>query len=354
MNNRSSAFGNSASAFGNSANDAGNMGGTQQILQPETNTSDSRFTVPAIRCAGCIGKIERGLGQLPGVLAARVNFSAKRVAVRHSRDIDETDIIEELHKLGFEAQRAADNPLALDDVDSKRLLRALAVAGFGMMNIMLLSVSVWSGAGGVTREMFHWLSALIAIPVIAYSGRPFFASAAMALRYRRTNMDVPISIGVLLATALSIYETAFGGHDAYFDGAVMLLFFLLAGRALDAAMRNRARSGIAALLGRMGRGASVLGEDGAASWIAADALQAGMVMLVAAGESLAADGKIISGNSRIDNAMLTGESAPETVAPGDDVRAGTMNLGDPIRVKITAVGDDTTIAEIARLMDEAG
>src|SRR5690606_5745461 len=125
---------------------------------------------------------------------------------------DEDRLVAELRKLGFEAERAADNPLARDDAETRRLLRSLAVAGFGMMNIMLLSVSVWSGADGATRELFHWLSALIAVPVIAYSGRPFFASAAMALRHRRTNMDVPISIGVLLATGLSLYETATGGE----------------------------------------------------------------------------------------------------------------------------------------------
>jgi Cu2+-exporting ATPase len=315
---------------------------------------DSRFTVPGMRCAGCIAKIERGLADVPGVAAARVNFSAKRVAVRHDPGIDDEDLLQALEQLGFEAQPVAENPLAQDDADTRMLLRALAVAGFGMMNIMLLSVSVWSGAGGVTRELFHWLSALIALPVVAYAGRPFFASAAMALRYRRTNMDVPISIGVLLATALSLYETVSGGEHAYFDGAVMLLFFLLAGRALDAAMRGRTRAGIGALLGRMGRSASVLQSDGSTRRIDADKLEPGSVMLVAAGEALAADGVVEQGHSAIDNAMLTGESAPEAVAVGCTVHAGAINLLDPLQVRITAVAQDTAIAEIARLMDEAG
>lgn len=315
---------------------------------------DSRFTVPGMRCAGCIAKIERGLSEMPGVTAARVNFSAKRVAVRHDPQIVDDDLLDALERLGFEAQPVAENPLAQDDADTRMLLRALAVAGFGMMNIMLLSVSVWSGAGGVTRELFHWLSALIALPVVAYAGRPFFASAAMALRYRRTNMDVPISIGVLLATALSLYETVTGGEHAYFDGAVMLLFFLLAGRALDAAMRGRTRAGIGALLGRMGRSASVLQSDGSTRRIDADKLQPGSLMLVAAGEALAADGVVEHGHSAVDNAMLTGESTPEAVAAGTTVHAGAINLLDPLHVRITAVAQDTAIAEIARLMDEAG
>ncbi|WFL76196.1 heavy metal translocating P-type ATPase [Altererythrobacter arenosus] len=316
--------------------------------------ADTRFTVPGMRCAGCIAKIERGLGDLEGVESARVNFSAKRVAVRHDAGLTQDHLVEALEHLGFEAQAVADNPLATDDKESKALLRAVAVAGFGMMNIMLLSVSVWSGAGGVTREMFHWLSALIALPVVAYSGRPFFASAAMALRYRRTNMDVPISIGVILATAMSLYETATGGEHAYFDGAVMLLFFLLAGRALDATMRNRTRAGIGALLSRMGKSAAVLQPDGSTRRVAAEELEPGMVMLVAAGEALAADGVIEIGESRIDNAMLTGESTPEPVVEGREVHAGAVNLANPIHVRVSAVGADTALAEIARLMDEAG
>ncbi len=315
---------------------------------------DTRFTVPGMRCAGCIAKIERGLSGLEGVEAARVNFSAKRVAIRHDTSLDDVTLVDELAKLGFEAQPVLANPLAQDDRETKALLRALAVAGFGMMNIMLLSVSVWSGAGGVTRDLFHWLSALIALPVVAYSGRPFFSSALMALRYRRTNMDVPISIGVLLATALSVYETLIGGEHAYFDGAVMLLFFLLAGRALDATMRGRTRDGIGALLGRMGRSASVIQPDGSTRRIEVENIRPGMMMIVAAGEALAADGVVEQGAGSIDNSMLTGESVPEPVSVGNTVYAGAMNLFDPIHVRVTAVQDDTAIAEIARLMDEAG
>lgn len=315
---------------------------------------DTRFTVPGIRCAGCISKIERGLGEIEGVDAARVNFSAKRVAVRHDPGIDDATLVHALEELGFEAQPVAANPLAQDDAETKKLLRALAVAGFGMMNIMLLSVSVWSGAGGVTREMFHWLSAIIALPVVTYSGRPFFASAIMALRYGRTNMDVPISIGVLLATGMSFYETIIGGEHAYFDGSVMLLFFLLAGRALDSAMRNRTRAGIGALLGRMGKSTAVIQPDGATMRLDADMLEPGMVMLVAAGEALAADGVVLKGRSALDNAMLTGESTPEQVSEGDAIHAGAINLLAPLEVRVTAVAGDTALAEIARLMDEAG
>lgn len=316
--------------------------------------ADTRLTVPGMRCAGCIAKIERGLRNVKGVDAARVNLSAKRVTVKHDRALDAEALIAVLEKLGFEAQSAENNSYDKSDIESRILLRSVAVAGFGMMNIMLLSVSVWSGAGAVTRDLFHWLSALIAIPVVAYAGRPFFASAASALRHRRTNMDVPISIGVLLAMGLSAYETMTGGEHAYFDSAVMLLFFLLVGRALDSTMRGKTRAGIGSLLSRMGKSARVVAADGATYSVAAKDLDAGMVMLVAAGEALAADGVIEDGRSTIDNSMLTGESIPQAVSMGDLVYAGAINLGDPIRVRVTAASSDTVIAEIAKLMDEAG
>nr|WP_268934275.1 heavy metal translocating P-type ATPase [Sphingorhabdus soli] len=315
---------------------------------------DSRFIVPGMRCAGCIGKIERGLLAVDGVVSARVNFSAKRVAVRHRPDIDDRDLVNALERIGFEAQALADAPFGEDRNETRSLLKALAVAGFGMMNIMLLSVGVWSGADGATREIFHWLSAMIAIPVVAYAGRPFFISAAKVLRQRHTNMDVPISIGVLLATGLSLYETATGGAHAYFDGAVMLLFFLLAGRVLDAMMRDRARQGIGALMKHTALQALVVGPAGDTQWVAAAALEPGQVMIVAAGENLAADGVIVKGSSAFDNAMLTGESEPQARGEGDTVLAGTTNVGAPVSVRVTAAGGDTTIADLARLMDDVG
>lgn len=330
------------------------MNAPAPALAPARPLAATRFTVPGMKCAGCIAKLERELPKTPGILAARANFSAKRVAIEHDPALDEAALEEALRALGFEAQRVADNPLGHDAAEKKQLTRALGVAGFGMMNVMLLSVSIWSGADGATKHLFHWLSALIALPVIAYAGRPFFQSAWMALSHKRTNMDVPISIGVTLATLLSIYETATGGDHAYFESAVMLLFFLLAGRALDAEMRTRTRAGIGALLGRMGKSASVIRADGTTRRVPAEALEPGMLVLVAAGEALAADGVVEDGASTLDNAMLTGESLPEPVAAGSLVHAGAINLGAPVKVRLTRVAEDTALAEIARLMDEAG
>jgi len=311
------------------------------------------LSVPGMHCASCMGKVERGLAALPGVARARVNLSARTVSVAHSPGLDTPDLVAALSGIGFKAQPRRDE-LAPRYAAVRPLLAPLAVAFFAAMNVMTLSVSVWAGADGATRSLFHWLSALIGVPAIAYAGQPFFRSAWSALSKGRTNMDVPISIGVVIATCLSLYETASGGRDAWFDGALMLLTFLLAGRVLDAMMRDRARTGVDALLRQAATGALVVGDDGTPRWHKTQDLAPAMLMRVAAGERLAADGEIVAGASRFDQALLTGEAAPVVRRTGDTVLAGTLNLDSPVDVRVSQVGRDTTLAEIARLMEAAG
>jgi len=314
--------------------------------------SGADLVVDGMRCAGCMAKVEAGLGALPGVRAARVNFTARRVHIDHDASVDEEALIAALKAIGFEAHAfAAAEPVARE---SRGLAKALAVAGFASMNVMLLSVSVWTGADGATRNLFHWLSALIALPAIAYAGRPFFRSAWRALRHRRTNMDVPISIGVLLTAAMSLYETATGGPHAYFDGAVMLLTFLLAGRLLDTVMRERAQDSVAALLRRLPEDVRVLEADGAVRALRLAEVRPDMRLLVAAGDRVPVDGLVEQGSSSIDRSLVTGESVPESVEAGGSVLAGTLNLSGPLVIRATAAVEDTVIADIARLMESAG
>ena len=325
-------------------------------IAPTTGLTPAESTVlvvPGMHCAGCMAKVERALGAVPGVVAARVNLTARQVRVEHDPAVTMPALMDALGNVGFASQPRGEE-LAPPPSAVKPLLAPLAVAGFACMNVMLLSVSIWSGADGSTKVLFHWLSALIGVPAILYAGMPFFTSAWSALSKRTTNMDVPISIGVTLATALSLYETATHGKDAWFDGTLMLLLFLLAGRALDAAMRDRARAGVDALLRQAAPGAMVVARDGGLEWLPATDLVPGLVMRVAAGERLAADGELIAGASRFDQSLLTGESAPVTAGVGDPVLAGTLNIDAPVDVRVTAAGQGTTLAEIARLMEASG
>ncbi|MDP3523144.1 MAG: copper-translocating P-type ATPase, partial [Hoeflea sp.] len=235
----------------------------------------------------------------------------------------------------------------------RELLKALAVAGFASMNVMLLSVSVWSGAEAATRDLFHWISALIAAPALIYSGRVFFVSAWSALRHGHANMDVPISLGVGLAYAISLHETITHGPHAYFDASVTLLFFLLAGRTLDHMMREKARSAVRNLVRLSPRGAMVIREDGAREYLALDEIEPGMRLAIAPGDRIPVDGRIVSGRSDMDFAVVNGESAPQLVEAGSLTPAGTLNLTGALVLEVTRKAKDSFLAEMVAMMEAA-
>ncbi len=312
--------------------------------------------VPDIHCAGCIARIERSLMQVGGVTAARVALSSKRLAVEwQNGKVNPDAITRKVRDLGYSVQPFDRGQLSdtKNQEHGKTLLRAIAVAGFAAGNIMLLSVSVWSGAQDTTRDLFHWISALIAIPAVAYAGRPFFSSALGALKARSLNMDVPISLAVLLATGMSLFETFSRGSNIYFDAAVTLLLFLLVGRYLDHMTRTRAHSVAGNLLALNATGATMVENDGTRRVMALEAITRGMKIAVAPGEKVPVDGVILSGRSDFDRSLVTGESLPETLSAGNRVHAGTLNISGPVTIEVEAVGEDTLLSEIVRLMEDA-
>jgi Cu2+-exporting ATPase len=308
------------------------------------------LSVPAIHCAACIGTIERDLGRLPGVEHVRVNLSAKRASVRWRGE--GPPLVETLASLGYDAHLFEPED-ASSDPELARLIRAFAVAGFCAMNIMLLSVSVWSGADAETRHIFHWLSAFLAVPALFYSGQVFLRSAWGALRHGRTNMDVPISIGVCLAFGLSLYDTIHNGPHAYFDAATTLLFFLLAGRALDHVMREKARTAVRGLARLSPRGATVVQTDGTRRYLPVGEIEPGMKVLLAAGDRVPVDGRVVEGISEVDCSIVTGESALQRTEAGTELRAGTLNLAGPLTVLATARAESSFLTEMVRLMEAA-
>jgi Cu2+-exporting ATPase len=310
------------------------------------------LSVPGVHCAACIAAVERTLRKLPGIEAARVNLSMKRVAVTwRTADGTPPDVIGALRGIGYEAHLFAIERDARDP-ELARLVKALALAGFCAMNIMMLSVSVWAGADASSRKAFHLISALLALPALLYSGRIFYASAWSALRHGRTNMDVPISIGVSLAFALSLYDTLHNAPHAYFDAATSLLFFLLIGRTLDHTMRERARSAVAGLARLAPAGATII-RDGRPLYVPVSEIEPGAAVLVAAGERIPVDGVVDQGTSELDCSLVSGESAPRKAAAGDAVPAGVMNLTGPLTVRATARAEDSFLAEMVRMMEAA-
>ncbi|NOU04921.1 MAG: cadmium-translocating P-type ATPase [Hyphomicrobiaceae bacterium] len=311
-----------------------------------------------MHCGACMRKVENALSALPGVTAARANLSSKRVSVVALDGKRNAEVyIETLSGLGFTASLLPDSAAQQTSRTSFDIWKRVGVAGFAAANIMLLSVSVWSGHSGEmphsVQGLFHWLSALIALPTVAYAGRPFFVSAREAIRNGRLNMDVPISVGVLLATGMSLFQTMRGSEQVYFDAAVTLLFFLLIGRALDQFVRTRAAGAAENLLGIRAPAASVLLPDGSIERIATSEILPGMRLIVAAGERVPVDGRVYKAKSDIDESLLTGESLPRTVATGDTIFCGTLNLTSPIEIEATTVAENTLLAEIAQLMTTA-
>src|SRR6476660_7529360 len=317
------------------------------------------LAVEGVSCAGCMSKIERGLSAIPDVTLARVNLTDRRVALEWKQGaLDPTRFIDRLAELGYKAYPfETASAEALEAEQSRFLLRCLGVAAFATMNVMMLSIPVWSGNGSdmipEQRDFFHWLSALIALPAAAYAGQPFFRSAFRVLRTGNVNMDVPISIGVILALGMSVVETVNHADHTYFDAAIMLLTFLLVGRYLDQSMRRRTRAvagNLAAL--KAETATKCVGAD-EISEVPVAAIEPGDIVLLRPGERCAVDGTVIEGRSEIDQSLITGETLHVTAEHGTAVYAGSLNVSGTLRVRVSAASQGTLLSEIARLLDNA-
>lgn len=316
--------------------------------------------VTGARCAGCISKIEREMMRLPGVESARLNLSTGRLTLGLANAaVDPGVVIGTLGGLGYPAT-PFDPQAAVQqrDREGRQLILALAVAGFGAMNAMMFSVPIWAGLfdqelGPATRTMMMWMSAVVGAPCAVFAGMTFFKSAWRSLRAGRANMDVPISVGVILTLAISFSETVLNGRDAYFDAAVSLLFLLLIGRWLDHKLRSSARSAAGDLLALQASSVSLLDASGRERMVPLSEVRPGDILRVRPGDRIPVDATLEAGNALLDNSLLTGESVPERVAAGALCRAGAVNTAGLLTLRARAASEDSSLAAIARLI-EAG
>ncbi|WP_018263159.1 heavy metal translocating P-type ATPase [Methylobacterium sp. WSM2598] len=331
------------------------------LAEEPDGASRAVFAVEGVRCAACLGTIEGGIGLLPGVRAARLNVTDRRLSVTWApgAPAEIGEVLAALTRLGyrghpFDPHRRGD---AVAARETERLIRALAVAGFASMNVMLLAVSVWAGnVSDMTpenRDLFHWIQALVALPAAAYAGRPFYEGALRGLRAGRITMDFPITLGVVLTLAMSVVETAMSAPHAYFDGAIMLLFFLLIGRVLDQVMRRRTLALAENLAALRAETAARVGADGAVRDVPVADLSPGDTVLVRPGERVPVDGVVAQGRSELDRSLVTGETAPVTAGPGDMVHAGSLNASGALTVRVTAATRGTLLDQVEALMRRA-
>ncbi|MGJ8529461.1 cation-translocating P-type ATPase [Maritalea sp.] len=331
----------------------------ESLISASIDLTDGRrqveFAVPDMHCAACMRSIETELGKLDAVEVGRVNLSTKRVKIiwRTSGDMQPIELVAAVNRAGYRSMLLEAEDENAKDKTFSQLVRALAVSGFAAMNIMLFSISIWSGADASTRDLFHWISALIAIPAVAFAGQHFFRSAVSALKVGRLNMDVPISLAVILALGLSVFETLNSGEHAYFDASVTLLFFLLIGRTLDHLMRERARSAVRNLASLAPRGATQRLEDGTHAFVKLNQIEPGMQLDIGAGERIPVDGRVLNGEGEIDLSLVTGESAPEQIKKGSHLLAGATNLSSPITMAVSKPAHESFLARMVEMMEAA-
>ena len=326
------------------------------------NEREASLIIEGITCAACIWLNERHVAQLPGVTGVEINFATRRARVRwDAQRIQLSDILAAIVAIGYRAYPydAAKNEEVARKERSRALWRVF-VAGFGMMQVMMYAIPAYvAGDGEMTPDialLLRWASLVLTLPVVFYSAAPFFRGALRDFRLRRVGMDVPVALGVGAAFAASVWATLTAAGEVYFDSVTMFVFFLLGGRFLEMTARQRAVSvteALARLMPAVAARVTGFPQDRAVEQVIAAELQAGDVVLVKAGETIPADGRVIEGNSSANEALLTGESAPVAKSPGAPVIGGAVNVESPIFVRVEQVGEATRLSAIVRLMERA-
>jgi len=325
-------------------------------------TREAALVLDGIRCSACVWLAEQTIRRLPGVADTRVNYATRRAIVRwRPAAIRLSEILSAIARIGFQAFPY--DPARLEAVhraERRRSLWRLFVAGFGMMQVMMYAVPAYIAADGTmpahVAQLLRWASFLLALPVVGYAAQPFFSGAVRDLRAGRLGMDVPVALGVAIAFGASAWATLRGGGEVYYDSIAMFVFLLLGGRYLELEARHRAAGGLAHLARLAPAFAERLsGYPGslATERVAAAALRPGDLVLVRPGETLAADGTVLRGQGAVAEAILTGESEPRPKTPGSPVIGASVNLAEPLVVRVDRVGGDTVLAGIVRLVERA-
>ena len=321
--------------------------------------NEALLLIDGIRCAACVWLIERSLSAVAGITSVQVNAAAQRARiVWDPARADLSAILGALAQTGYSALPL--DAAALDDArrrEARAALKRLAVAGFGAMQAMMYASAIYLGAWGAmdaaTREAMRWLGLLVATPVVFYSAAPFFAGAVRALRAHTLGMDVPVALAIALIYGASVIEAVRGGGEVYFDSVSMFVFFLLVGRYLEMRARHRAGN-LADAMARLAPAfADCIRADGGIERIGALELSVGDRVQIAQGERAPADAMLESAACRVDESLLSGESAPVRKTRGDALVGGSLVLDGPVVARVTRVGADTALAGIAALVARA-
>ena len=328
-----------------------------EFVESLSEARDIHLLVEGIHCAACVWLIEKTLSSLPGIIDTKVNLANRRLHVRwHNSHVKLSEIIQRLSNIGYAAipfdPESAEGSIKRQN---RALLLRMAFAGFAMMNLLWVSIALYSGADkGEFRSLFHWIGFVLATPTLLYSGWPFLKGALTGLKQLHLTMDLPIAIGASTTYLYSVYvtisQTQIG--EVYFDTVVNFIFVILVGRFLEAKSKRHAVAATQRLLDLQPRVANVL-RDGESHIIPIRAVKTGEQVLIKAGDNIPVDGVILTGHSTVNEAMLSGESIPVGKQTGDSVSAGTINMDSALTVEVTGTLRNTTLGKIISLVEEA-
>lgn len=330
----------------------------KSFVDSNADIREASLILEGITCAACIWLNERHLHQLAGIQHVHFNYSSQRARIRwDNRQLQLSTILGEIRKLGYQAHPfSAQQQDAMRQKQRKQDIRRIAVAGLSAGQVMMMAVALYAGASQglefATGQLLRWFSLMMSVPAITYAAWPFYQSAWQGLKAKRMSMDVPISLGLLTGFVGSLWATLSGEGVVYFDTITMLIFFLLGTRYIERNAREKSIEAAENLL-RLTPAVATKLLDGQPQLVAVAELTIDDQLLIKPGETIAADGLVVEGESHVDESLLSGESRPIKKSPGDHVLAGSINTDSPITIQITATAEDTILASIARLLDRA-
>ncbi|MEL4273284.1 heavy metal translocating P-type ATPase [Shewanella xiamenensis] len=330
----------------------------QDFVHSVENSDSVSLSIDGITCAACAWLIEHKVKQLPGVSQVMVNSTTQRALISWDKQqVKLSDILGQISRIGYQAA-----PYQVDEQEltakqnSRKFLLRLGLAGFATMQVMMFALALYTGyftdLDVQYRDYFRWVSMIFATPVVLYSAQPFYFSAIRTLLSGKLNMDVSVSIAIGGAYIASCFATVNGTGEVYFESVSMFTFFLLLGRYFEQKARQKASVSSSNLHKLVPLTAHLVTAQGQEE-IPAKKLCLGDIILIKPGEMVAADGIVVDGHTSINEAMLTGEQMPIEKPVDSQVFAGTINLDQPIKVKVTALGQDQLVAEIIRLQELA-
>lgn len=330
----------------------------QDFVHSEDNIESVSLSIDGITCAACAWLIEHKVKQLTGVSQVLVNSTTQRAMISwDKRTVKLSDILGQISRIGYQAAPYQVDEQELNNkLNSRKFLLRLGLAGFATMQVMMFALALYTGyftdLDVQYRDYFRWVSMIFATPVVLYSAQPFYFSAIRTLLSGKLNMDVSVSIAIGGAYVASCFATVNGTGEVYFESVSMFTFFLLLGRYFEQKARQKASVSSSNLHKLVPRTAHLVNDNGQEE-IPAKKLRLNDVILVKPGEMIAADGVVIEGHTSINEAMLTGEQMPIEKTVASQVYAGTINVDQPIKVSVTALGQDQLVAEIIRLQELA-